>query len=361
VPEPPRLACYWTVDSPLWLRARARLWPTRRYFELRQSALESELAGIARQVSEIAGQVSAIGLAVGRVEAENQRLLAVQAEMQSRARRSQALVARTYERLHDWPSLLAEARVTPQYASAYEETEPLVSIPIPTYHSPDTLCDRALASVQAQTYDNWEAIVVGDHCEDDTEARVRSLGDPRIRFHNLPVRENDPDDPWERWAVRGSIPRSTGIALATGEWIAPLSHDDAWDPDHLATLLHAARSRRAEVAYSPMRVVKAEHAQGLPADAPVERVLGAWPPKLGYFNWQSAIFNGALGFMRYDRSCALASEPNDWNLARRAWEAGVRFTYVDRDTSTLYVFPRQDEIAAELAARGIPPTAMASP
>jgi Glycosyl transferase family 2 len=346
------------------------MWPTRRYFELRHSILEAELAGIAGQVSVISEQLSGVGLAVGRLEAENQRLLAVQGELQSRVRRSQALLARTYERLHDWPSLLAAARETPRYAASYEQPEPLISIPIPTYHSPDTLCDRALASVLAQTYGNWEAIVVGDHCLDDTEARVRSLGDPRIRFHNLPVR----DDPWERWAVRGSVPRSTGIALATGGWIAPLSHDDAWDPDHLATLLDAARSQRAEVAYSAMRVVEAE-----PADEVAERggevaerggevaqpgpqvVLGAWPPKLGHYNWQSAVFNGALGFLRYDRACALASEPNDWNLARRAWEAGVRFTFVDRATATLYVHPRQDEIAAELAARGLPRTAMAAP
>lgn len=334
---------------------RARLWPTRRFFELRHGELDARLDGVA-------AQVSAIGLAVGRLEAHNQHLVTVQAELQTRVRRSQALLARTYERLHDWPSLLAAARETQRYADAYEQTEPLISIPISTYHSPDTLCDRALASVRAQTYGNWEAIVVGDHCEDDTEARVRSLGDPRIRFHNLPVRENDPNDPWERWAVKGSVPRSTGIALAAGGWIAPLSHDDAWDPDHLATLLDAARSRRAEVAYSPMRVVDAARAAAaLAANSapPVELVLGAWPPKAGHYNWQSAIFNGALGFLRYDRACAFASEPNDWNLARRAWEAGVRFTYVERETSTLFVYPRREDIAAEFAARGLPVQAQA--
>jgi glycosyltransferase involved in cell wall biosynthesis len=209
--------------------------------------------------------------------------------------------------------------------------------------------------VLAQTHANWEAIVVGDGCTDQTEERVRALADARIRFLNLPVREHDPDDPWERWAVRGSIPRSKGIELARGGWIAPLSHDDEWDPDHLETLLQEARQSRAEVVYSRMRVRYVGGSSRQPSS------IGAWPPKLGQFGWQSAIFNGALRFLRYDRACALASEPNDWNLARRAWEAGVRFHHLERETATLYVYPRQDAIAVEYAEMGLPPDAAAYP
>ncbi len=282
-----------------------------------------------------------------------QQVLDGQAELRTRLRRTQALTARVYEALQDWPALLAAARAEPAYAGAYTDSDPLVSIPIPTYQSPGTLCERALASVLAQTHANWEAIVVGDHCTDDTEERVRALGDPRIRFFNLPVREHDPDDPFERWAVKGSIPRSHGIDLARGGWIAPLSHDDQWDPDHLQTLLLQAQQRRAEVVYSRMRV----HWVGGASRQPIS--IGAWPPKLGHFGWQSAIFNGALRFLRYDRTCALASEPNDWNLARRAWEAGVRFHHVERETVTLYVHPRRDAIEAEYAAMGLPPSAAA--
>ena len=220
---------------------------------------------------------------------------------------------------------------------------------------PDTLCDRSLASVLAQTHSNWEAIVVGDHCTDDTEQRVAAIGDERIRFHNLTVRENDPSDPWERWAVKGSVPRSVGIQMASGRWIAPLSHDDAWDPGHLATLLAEAREQRAEVAYSRMRVVAAED-----PDRPRARDDGVYPPTLGQWGWQSAIFHGALRFLRYDRTCALASEPNDWNLARRAWEAGVRFHHVPSETATLFLYDREGAIRADLAAIGLPYSAAAA-
>jgi hypothetical protein len=330
------------MQPPLRRNVRSRLWPTRRWYDIRQDEVEERIASLQGAVAALA--------------AGQQQLLDGQAELRTRLRRAQALTARVYEGLHDWPGLLQAARGHPNYELAYSDPDPLISIAISTYHSPDTLCDRALASVLAQTHSNWEAIVVGDHCTDDTEARVQAIGDPRIRFHNLAVREVDPEDPWERWAVKGSIPRATGIAMASGRWIAPLSHDDRWDPDHLEILLQAARDRRAEYVYSQMRIFGVDApAAALPAS------IGAWPPRLGQFACQSSLFHGLLKFLRYDRACALASEPNDWNLGRRAWEAGVRFEFVSRDTSTLYVYDRHTPIAAEYAERGLPPSAQAFP
>jgi glycosyltransferase involved in cell wall biosynthesis len=290
------------------------------------------------------------------IAARQDQLFAAQAELTTRLRRTQALTARAYEALQDWPALLQAARTDPGYEVAYQDPDPLISIPIPTFKSPDTLCERALASVRSQTHRNWEAIVVGDHCTDETEQRVLALGDPRIRFHNLAARENDPPDPWERWAVKGSVPRSVGVSMALGRWIAPLSHDDEWDSDHLEALLAVARESRCEVAYSRMRVVDA-----LAAGQPVFTSIGAWPPRLGGYAWQSSMFHSGLRFLRYDRACAFASEPNDWNLARRAWEAGVRFQFVDRETATLFHYSRERAIEDEYAAAGLPPSAAAYP
>lgn len=310
--------------------------------------LDGELKALREEVGELRE-------ALARIESVQSRLVDWQAETGTRVRRSQALTARTYEALADWPALLARARAADDYERAYSEPEPLVSVPIPTYHSPATLCERALASVQAQTHTRWEAVVVGDHCTDDTAERVAALGDERIRFLNLPVRENDPDDPWERWAVKGSVPRAVGIAEARGRWIAPLSHDDAWDANHLELLLAAARESHAELVYSRMRVLPAS---GTSPES-LSPTVGAFPPRHGEFGWQSAIFHAGLGFLRYDRNCAFASEPNDWNLARRAWEAGVRFHHVPAETITLYAHDRMEEIAAAQRERGLPPSASA--
>jgi hypothetical protein len=333
---------------------RSRLRAAHGADELRQAQFDARITAIATSLAELSTVAQQQTEEIRALAAGQRQLLEGQAEVRTRLRRTQALTARTYEALQRWPDQLAAARESDLYARAYQHPEPLISIPIPTYHAPGKLCDRALASVRAQTYERWEAIVVGDHCTDSTEARVRAIGDPRIRFYNLPVRESDSDDPWERWAVKGSVPRATGIGLSEGEWIAPLSHDDAWDPHHLQTLLDAAREARAEVAYSQMRVRNESDGDRLTGIA-----IGAWPPRLGQFGWQSSMVNGALGFLRYDRRCALASEPNDWNLARRAWEAGVRFQFVDAQTVTLY--QRDWTVTAELEAQGLPSSAAAYP
>ena len=339
---------------------RAKLWPTRRLYEHRNSELIWEIAALRRSIEELSArqlgpEIAALRQSIEEISARQHHIFLWQAELRTRLRRTQALTARTYEALHGWPDKLTVARQHPEYELAYSEAEPLISVAISTYHSPDTLVDIALASVRAQTYENWEAIVVGDHCTDDTVQRVQEIGDPRIRFHNLAARENDSSDPFERYAVKGSVPRSVAMDRARGRWIAPLSHDDAWHPEHLATLL-AARQTNAEWIYSRMEMVD--------ASAPGEprlRSCGAWPPQLGEFNCQASLIHGLLRFLKLDRVCALASEPNDWNLARRAWEAGVRFHFVDRETATLRVYPRRDELAAEYAAMGLPMEAIAFP
>ena len=82
------------------------------------------------------------------------RAHAEHAEVRTRTRRTQALVARTYEALQGWPEALERARGAEDYEEPYTERFPLVSIPIPTFHSPGTLCERALASVLAQTHEH---------------------------------------------------------------------------------------------------------------------------------------------------------------------------------------------------------------
>src|SRR5438105_3928783 len=119
-------------------RLRSRLWPTRRLFEARHAQLQQELAGLRAAVDGLAARQDSI--------------FALQAELTTRLRRTQALSARVYELMHGWPELLVAAREDPSYDLAYDDSAPLISIPIPTFHSPDTLCDRALASVRAQTY-----------------------------------------------------------------------------------------------------------------------------------------------------------------------------------------------------------------
>lgn len=120
---------------------------------------------------------------------------------------------------------------------------PLVSVVIATYNWSEVL-RWAIRSVLAQAYPHWELIVVGDRCTDDSEAVVESFADPRIRWHNR-----------ERNAGSQSLPNNDGIAMARGELIAYLGHDDLWTPDHLVRLVAAQRRADADVSFSLSEVI----------------------------------------------------------------------------------------------------------
>jgi len=120
---------------------------------------------------------------------------------------------------------------------------PLVSVVTATYNW-STVLRWAIRSVRAQRYPRWELIVVGDACTDDSAEVVASFGDPRIRWHN---RDSN--------AGSQSLPNNDGIAMARGESVAYLGHDDLWAPDHLARLVATQRQTGADVAFSLTEVI----------------------------------------------------------------------------------------------------------
>jgi glycosyltransferase involved in cell wall biosynthesis len=244
---------------------------------------------------------------------------------------AQRMAQRAYEATQDWPGVLDEIRRSPDYELAYQG-EPLVTVRIATYNRAELLCDRALRSVLGQTYENWEAVVVGDHCTDDTEDRIRALGDERISFLNLPFRGPYPDDPKSVWQLSGCQALNTALRLARGRWIAPLDDDDEFDPDHIEVLLRHAQKQRAEFAYGTVRVVDAETGGSVPGLAR----LCDYPPKEGEMNLLASLIHGGLKRFEHDPNCHLAGEVLDWNVMRRMWEAGVRFSFIEQDVGTYY-------------------------
>ncbi|NLX14674.1 MAG: glycosyltransferase family 2 protein [Phycisphaerales bacterium] len=96
---------------------------------------------------------------------------------------------------------------------------PSVSVIIPCYNYARFL-ECAVYSVLAQTFADWEAIIVDDGSTDDTALVVAGLNDPRIKYI---FQQN-----------RGlSAARNTGISAARADLIALLDADDYWHPDFL--------------------------------------------------------------------------------------------------------------------------------
>lgn len=224
---------------------------------------------------------------------------------------------------------LSALREGKEWRRAYSEDEPLITARIATWNRAELLVERALASVRRQSYENWEAVVVGDGCTDDTAERVAAIGDPRIRFRNLPVHGPYPEDRVERWLIAGVPAMREGLRMARGSWIAPLDDDDEWDDDHLEVLLSTVREREAELVYGRVR--------GYVDGSPTGREIGAWPPRSGDIDLAGVLYHGGLRVFRHSFDARLVGEVNDWHLMRRMWEAGVRFTFLDRLVGTYHM------------------------
>jgi hypothetical protein len=115
---------------------------------------------------------------------------------------------------------------------------PRVTIIISTYNRSDVLrC--AIATVQLQTFQDWELIVVGDACTDDTADVVAAFRDPRIRFTNRETNFGEQ-----------SAPHNDGFAMAKGSLVAYLNHDDLWFPNHLDSLVRCLDKTGADLVYA---------------------------------------------------------------------------------------------------------------
>jgi hypothetical protein len=117
---------------------------------------------------------------------------------------------------------------------------PLVSVIIATYNWSSAL-RLAIQSVQQQTMQDFEILVVGDACTDNSQAVVEQFGDVRIRWSNLA----------ENCGCQQG-PNNFGLGQAGGEWIAYLGHDDIWAPHHLESTISAALKAASQVAVGGM-------------------------------------------------------------------------------------------------------------
>jgi glycosyltransferase involved in cell wall biosynthesis len=118
--------------------------------------------------------------------------------------------------------------------------EPLVSVVIPTYNR-ENLIKRSILSVLNGDYKNIEVIVVDDNSTDNTYQVVSALQkkDSRIRYIKLDKRSG------------AQAARNRGIIEATGEFIAFLDSDDAWESNKLATQMEILKSAN----YNPYIVI----------------------------------------------------------------------------------------------------------
>jgi glycosyltransferase involved in cell wall biosynthesis len=114
---------------------------------------------------------------------------------------------------------------------------PTISVIIPAYNGERTILET-IKSVQAQTFTDFELLIVDDGSTDRTLDLLRSIQEPRLKIFT-----------YENGGL--TVNRNRGITLATGEFMAFIDQDDLWTPDKLELQLAALQQNpKAGVAYS---------------------------------------------------------------------------------------------------------------
>lgn len=114
----------------------------------------------------------------------------------------------------------------------------LVSIIMPSYNTGKYIAET-IESVLAQSYRNWELIIVDDCSTDNTyEVVFQFLNDDRIRLF-----KNDKN-------CGAAVSRNRALKEAKGRWIAFLDSDDLWMPDKLEKQIHFMKSNNYSFTYT---------------------------------------------------------------------------------------------------------------
>jgi teichuronic acid biosynthesis glycosyltransferase TuaG len=142
---------------------------------------------------------------------------------------------------------VAPAAIAPP-RGGYVDT--LVSIVMPAYRAARYI-GETIRSVQAQTYRDFELLVVDDCSPDETADIVARIAgqDPRIRL----LRQQTNSGP--------AAARNRALAEARGRWIAFLDSDDAWLPDKLEKQIAFHRTQNAKLSFTEFRRVSADGSQ----------------------------------------------------------------------------------------------------
>ena len=142
------------------------------------------------------------------------------------------------------------------------ETTPLVSVIVGVYNK-ERFVGECLRSVLAQTYTNWELIVVDDASTDNSlaEAERAIAGDSRTRILRRKTNSGHP-----------GVARNEGLRAARGRYVAFLDADDLWKPEKLSVQVafmeehpeYPLTHTRCEEIDAEGRVLRVRHGDNLP-------------------------------------------------------------------------------------------------
>lgn len=116
-----------------------------------------------------------------------------------------------------------------------EKSKPLISIIVPAYNA-ENFIEQTIRSVQSQTVNSWELLVIDDCSTDHTYQTVKQLAKVDTRIQLLKNEQNSGP----------SYSRNRGMDLANGEYVAFLDSDDLWMPEKLEKQIELLERKNAD-------------------------------------------------------------------------------------------------------------------
>jgi GT2 family glycosyltransferase len=134
---------------------------------------------------------------------------------------------------------------TPQFDASHKEIldtfkkRPLISIIMPVYNIDPKWLDKAIKSIEAQWYENWELCIADDKSTNvETITYLKAIDDPRIKIKFLEENLN----------ISGAS--NAALEMAEGEYIALMDNDDESTPDALYEMVKVINREDADLIYS---------------------------------------------------------------------------------------------------------------
>ncbi len=215
--------------------------------------------------------------------------------------------------------------------------EPLISVTTTTLNRGKIFQERALESVLSQTYKNFEYIIIGDCCTDDTSERIRKINDKRIKFFNLPFRKKR--YPYKgnyaanHWFVGSSFGANKALEKISGDWIARIDDWAIWTKNNLEIMVKKSKENKEIEFFSGATLWQNKKKKGYMAFSEYFKLnkekIKNTDAMIG--PTQTFFYRSYLKFFKYSLNCWRKSvnKTQDFDLVTRMFSAGVRFGYVD--------------------------------
>ncbi|MBD2156180.1 glycosyltransferase family 2 protein [Leptolyngbya sp. FACHB-16] len=154
-----------------------------------------------------------------------------------------------------------------------DEVSPKISVICPLFNKEQYIVET-IQSLQAQSYSNWELLIVDNGSTDNSVDKVKNIEETRLQLLRSPQRGP-------------GAARNFGLKHSVGDWVLFLDADDLLEPDYLATQIQT-------VTQHPTASIVAAGWQEFQDDAPQQRVVKQ-PAGLGQSLQQ--LRDGAIAFV----------------------------------------------------------------